>query len=83
MALLINGYSLVAMGLLVLVIVALLTSQLFSLKWVVAAVALTSVSMVLFQLAASTKASTISSPENFDNALISGKPVLVQLYSNF
>lgn len=83
MALLINGYSLVAMGLLVLVIVALLTSQLFSLKWVVAIVAITSVSMVLFQLSASTKASTISSPENFNNALMSGKPVFVQLYSNF
>ena len=83
MALLINSYSLVAAGLLVLIIVALLTGRLFSPKWAAAAVAVTFVSLVAFQLTASTKANTVSSPEDFNNALASGKPVLVELYSNF
>ncbi len=83
MALLINSYSLVAAGLLVLVIVALLTGRLFGPKWATAAVAVTFVSLVAFQLTASTKADTVSSPEDFNGALTSGKPVLVELYSNF
>ena len=83
MALLINSYSLVAAGLLVLIIVALLTWQLFSPKWITAAVAATCAFLVAFQLMASTKANTVSSPEDFNNALTSGKPVLLELYSNF
>ena len=83
MALLINSYSLVAAGLLALMIVALLTGRLFSPKWAAAAVAVTFVSLVAFQVTASTKANTGSSPEDFNNALTSGKPVLVELYSNF
>ena len=83
MVLLINSYSFVAAGLLVLIIVALLTGRLFSPKWVVVAVAVTSVSLVAFQLTASTKVDTVSSPEDFTSALASGKPVLLELYSNF
>ena len=83
MALLINSYSLVAAGLLILTIVAVLTGRLFSPKWGLVAVAVTFVSLVAFQLTASTKANTVSSPRDFNNALTSGKPVLVELYSNF
>ena len=83
MALLINSYSLVAAGLLVLIIVALLTWQLFSPKWTTAAVAATFAFLVAFQLMASTKANTVSSPEDFNNALTSGKLVLLELHSNF
>ena len=83
MALLINSYSLVAAGLLVLMIVALLTGRLFGSNWAMATVAVTFVSLVAFQVTASTKANTVSTPEDFNNALTSGKPVLVELYSNF
>ena len=83
MALLINSYSFVALGLLILLVTALLTWRLFSPKWAAAAVAVTFVSLVAFQLTASTKANTVYSPEDFNNALASGKPVLVELYSNF
>jgi len=83
MALLINSYSLVAATLLVLIIVALLTGRLFGSKWAAATVAVTFVSLVAFQVTASTKANTVSTPEDFNNALTSGKPVLVELYSNF
>lgn len=83
MTLLINSYSFVAAGILVLIIVALLVERFFGLKWTVAAVTVTFVSIVVFQLMASTKANTWSSPEDFNNALTSGRPVLVELYSNF
>ena len=83
MALLINSYSFVALGLLILLVTALLTWRLFSPKWAAAAVAVTFVSLVAFQLMASTKANTVSSPEDFNNALTSGEPVLLELYSNF
>ena len=83
MTLLINSYSFVAAGILVLIIVALLVERFFCLKWTVTAVTVTFVSIVVFQLMASTKTNTWSSPEDFNNALISGRPVLVELYSNF
>ena len=83
MALLINSYSLVAAGLLVIMIVALLTGRLFGSNWATATVAVTFVFLVAFQVTASTKANTVATPEDFNNALISGKPVLVELYSNF
>lgn len=83
MLLLINSYSLVAAGLLALMIVALLTGRFFGLKWAAATVAITFVSLVAFQITASTKANTVSTPEDFNNALTSGKPVLVELYSDF
>ena len=83
MTLLINSYSFVAIGLLILLIMALLTWRLFGPTWATATVAVTFTSLVAFQLMASTKANTVSSPEDFNNALTSGKPVLVELYSNF
>jgi thiol:disulfide interchange protein len=83
MLLLINSYSLVAAGLLALMIVALLTGRFFGLKWAAATVAITFVSLVAFQITASTKANTVSTPEDFNNALTFGKPVLVELYSDF
>ena len=83
MALLINIYSFVALGLLIFLVTALSTWRLFSPKWTTAAVAVTFVSLVAFQLMASTKANTVYSPEDFNNALASGKPVFVEIYSNF
>ena len=83
MTLLINSYSFVALGLLIFLIMALLTWRLFSPTWATATVAVTFASLATFQLMASTKGDTVSSPENFNNALTSGKPVLVELYSNY
>ena len=83
MALLINSYSFVAGGLLVLMIVALVTGGLFGSKWAAAAVAVTFLTLIAFQITSSTKANTVSTPEDFNNALLSGKPVLVELYSDF
>ena len=83
MTLLINSYSFAALGLLLLLIVASLTWRLFNWKWAMATVAVTLAFLVAFQWTASTTTNTVSSTEDFNNALASGKPVLLELYSNF
>lgn len=83
MTLLINSYSLVALGLLFLLIVGSLIWRFFSLQWAAVVVAVAFAILVAFQLMASTKSNTVASPEDFDNVLRSGKPVLLELYSNF
>ena len=83
MTLLINSYSFVAIGLLIVLIVALISWRLLSPKWAAVTVAVTFAALVAFQLMASTKVDTVSSPEDFNSALASGKPVLLELYSNF
>ena len=83
MALLINSYSFVALGLLILLVMTLLTWRLFNPKWAVAIAAVMFVFLVAFQLMASTKVDTVSSLEDFNSTLASGKPILLELYSNF
>jgi len=83
MAMLINSYSFVALGLLTLLLMALVTWRLFNPEWAAAIAAVTFVFLVAFQLMVSTKANTVSSLEDFNNALTSGEPVLLELYSNF
>ncbi|MCL0101680.1 hypothetical protein M1O29_01210 [Dehalococcoidia bacterium] len=83
MTLLINSYSFVALGLLIVLIVALTSWRLLSPKWVAVTVTVTFAALVAFQSMASTKIDTVSSPEDFNSALVSGKPVLLELYSNF
>ena len=83
MALLVNSYSFIALGLIVLLIIAFLTVRLFGLQRAVVVVVVTFVLLVVFQLMASTEANSVSSPEEFNNVLMSGKPVLIELYSNF
>jgi len=80
---LINSYSFVVLGLLVVLIVAVLTWRVLSPKWVAAAVAVTFIALVVFQLMGSTKVDTVASPQDFESALVAGKPVLLELYSNF
>ena len=83
MALLINSYSFVALGLLSFLVMTLLTWRLVNPTWAAAIAAVTFVFLVAFQLMASTKANTVSSPEDFNNALTYGEPILLELYSNF
>lgn len=83
MILFINGYSFVAFALLALIFTATLTWKFANPQWTLVAAALTVVALVLFQINASTKENTVSNVVQFDDALASGKPVLLQLYSNF
>lgn len=82
MVMLINQYSLVAVGLLILVIVPVFIGGLFGSKWAAIAIAVTFISLLGFQLFARTNGDTISNPGDFENALHSGKPVFLELYSN-
>jgi len=83
MILLINSYSFVIVGLVIALLVALITWRLFSPNWAVAAVVVTIAALGLVQSMASTKVELAPNPESFDSALASGKPVLLELYSNF
>jgi len=83
MDLMINQYSFIVIGLLVLTIITFLSWRLIGMKYAVTVVGLTFVSLVAFQLLLSTSTNTYSSVDAFDNALASGNPVLLVLYSDF
>ena len=79
----INQYSFIVTGLLILVIITFLSWRLIGMKYAVTVVGLTFVSLVAFQLLLSTNTNTYSSVDAFDNSLTSGNPVLLVLYSDF
>ena len=79
----INQYSFIVIGLLILTIITFLSWRLIGMKYAVSVVGLTFVSLVAFQLLLSTNTNTYSSVDAFDNALTSGNPVLLVLYSDF
>lgn len=79
----INQYSFIFIGLLILVITAFLSWRLIGIKFTVPVAGLTFVLLVAFQLLLSTNVNTYSSVGAFDNALTSGEPVLLVLYSDF
>ena len=81
--LMINQYSFVVIGLIILVIIAFLSWRLMGIRYAVPVAGLTLVILVAFQLLLSTDANTYSSVGAFDNALTSGEPVLLVLYSDF
>ena len=83
MILLINSYSFVVVGLLIALLVSLITWRLVSPSWAVATVVVTVIALGLVQSMASTKVELVSNPNDFDSALADGKPVLLELYSNF
>ena len=82
MALLINSYSFVVFGSLIVFAMALLTWKLLSFEWSIVCVVAVAVFLGIFQFVLSTDAEEFSTMEDFDNALASGKPILLELYSN-
>lgn len=82
-AILINNYSFVVLGLLILLLIAYLTWKWIGLRWASVAVLIALAFLVSYQLLTSTKAGTVSNLEDFDNILASGRPVLIELYSNY
>ena len=83
MILFINGYSFVAFGLLILIVAVSLTWRFVNPLWIIAVAVLTVGALVAFQTSASTKDNTVVTVDQFDTALTAGKPVLLELYSNF
>ena len=83
MWLILNQYSYVAIGLVILAIVTFLFWRLIGIKYAVPIAVLTLGLLFAFQLLLSTNMDTYSSIEDFDNSLASGEPVLLMLYSDF
>lgn len=81
MALMINQYSFIIIGLLLLATITFLIWKIIGIKYAVPVSGLILVSLVAFQILLSTH--THSSLEAFENALASEKPVLLVLYSDF
>ena len=81
--LLINQYSFISFGLIILVIVMVSGWHLVGILYAIPVVGLTFASLAAFQLLLSTRASPYSSVEAFNNSRTSGQPVLLVLYSDF
>ena len=79
----INQYSFIAFGLVVLAIITLLSWRFIGIKYTVRVAGLTFGLLIVFQLMLSTNVNTYSSVDAFDNALPSGNPVFLVLYSDF
>ena len=83
MTLLINSYSFLVVGLLILLILTSLIWRLLGMQWAAVIITVTFAFMLILQLSTSTRVNTVSSPEDFNSVLQSGKPILLELYSNF
>ena len=80
---LINSYSFMVVGLLAILLVSIAAWRLLNPSWTIAIAVSTFVLLSAFQLVTSTRGDEVTSLEDFDNVLKSGKPVLLELYSNF
>ena len=79
----INQYSFIVIGLLILGAITFLSWRVIGIKATVPVAGLTFVLLVAFQLLLSTNINTYSSVDAFDNGLASGNPVMLVLYSDF
>ena len=79
----INQYSFIVIGLLILAIITFVSWRLIGMKYTVFVAGLTFVLLVVFQLLLSTNTNTYSGVDAFNNSLTSGNPVLLVLYSDF
>ena len=80
---LVNEYSLFLVSLVVIALVLLMTGKWFGLKWGLTCTVIVVVALAAFQFIASTNVNTVSSSEELDRALATGKPVLLELYSDY
>ena len=79
---LINQYSFIATGLFLLIMVSLTSWRLVGARYAIPITGLTFVLLIAFQILFSANANPYPNIETFDNALGSGKPVFVVLYSD-
>ena len=83
MTVLINSYSFIVIGLLILIILTSLSWHLFGQMWATVTAVVTAVLLITLQTVSSTTSDQIHEPNEFDNILHAGRPVLLELYSNF
>jgi inner membrane protein involved in colicin E2 resistance len=79
----INQYSFVGIGLLILMLITFLSWRFIGVKLAFPVAGLTMLLLIGFQLFFSTNGNTYPSVDAFDNGLNSGNPVLLVLYSDF
>jgi len=82
MELVINQYSYVVVGLIVLGLIGVATWLLIDVKWSIVAIAVTLALLGSFQLMTTTDVEKLSNLDDFEQALNLGTPVTVQFYSN-
>ena len=82
MELVINQYSYVVVGLIVLGLIGVATWLLIDVKWSIVAIAVTLALLGSFQLMTTTDVEKLSNVDDFEQALNLGTPVTVQFYSN-
>jgi hypothetical protein len=79
----INQYSLVLAGCIIIVLVGLLGWRFFGVKISMVSAGTILFTLIILQLTSSTSATSINSHDEFERALTAGKPVFLELYSNF
>ena len=79
----INQYSLVLVGCFIIALGGLLVWRFFGVKISIVAVGTITLALIVLQLTSSTNATSINSHDDFERALRAGKPVFLELYSNF
>jgi hypothetical protein len=83
MFLMINQYSFVALGLFLFAAIILLSWRFFALKYAIPVSGMALVLLIGFQLLLSTASNVQLTEEDFGDALQTGEPVFLVLYSNF
>ena len=83
MPILFNTYSLIAFGVLIILIFSLTMGQIFGRYPAVATVIIGLVALGAFLFAGYTGNQGIATNDDFDNMLVAGTPTVVELYSNF
>ena len=79
----VNEYSFVVVGIVILALVAFLSSRILSLRYIILIVGLTFVLLTAFQLLLRTNTNTFASVKAFDNAFAYEGPKLLVMYSDF
>ena len=79
----VNQYSFIILGFLLLAIITFLSWRFIGMKYTVPLAGLTIILLLAFQLLLSTNTNTHSSVGALDDVLASGRPVLLVLYSDF
>jgi len=79
----INQYSLILVGCIIITLVGILVWRVFGLKISAVAISTILLALIVLQLTSSTNATFVNSHDEFEMTLSAGKPVFLELYSNF
>ena len=81
--LLMNQYSFVVLGLVILVVIGVLSWRLVGIEYALIPITLGITALALFYTFSSTDVTSTYNVEDLGESLASGRPVILQLYSNY